>query len=380
MKAKLNGLSARYLMVLRKHLLQGPRASLLPANGLGREAMAVGLQTLDLARIHEQALTTLLPPSDPSGTRDAVITRAEVFFAEAITPIEKTHWTALEANVSLNQQITTLRQRTDELATSNRQLKQEVVKRKAAEKALEKSEQHHRLLLNQSRQMQEQLRHLSRQVLLAQEEERKEISRELHDEIAQTLAGINIHLAALKVEAAVNTKGLSKKIASTQRLVERSVKIVHRFARELRPTVLDDLGLIPALHSYMKDFTKRTGILIKLTAFAGVEQLNNAKRTVLFRVAQAALVNVAQHAQATHVKVNIRKLPAGVCLDIHDNGKSFEVESVLFSKKNKRLGLIGMRERVEMVGGSFSVESAPGKGTTINVRIPFSVNTKKHTS
>ncbi|SRR5581483_6554827 len=278
----------------------------------------------------------------------------------------------------LKGQILTVRELTVKLAVSDRALKREAGKREVAERALQKSEQHHRLLLEQSRQMQEQLRHLSRQVLLAQEAERKEISRELHDEIAQTLAGINVHLDALKMEATVNTKGLSKKIASTQRLVERSVKIVHRFARQLRPTVLDDLGLIPALHSYMKDFTKRTGVHIKLAAFAEVEQLNSDRRTVLFRVTQAALVNVAQHAKANQVKVNIKKLSGSVCLEIHDDGKSFEVERVLFSKKNKSLGLIGMRERVEMIGGSFSVESAPGKGTTIQARIPFSIQTKNH--
>ena len=283
----------------------------------------------------------------------------------------------MEANASLKQQIANLRQRTGELAVSNRQLKQETLKRKAAEDALKNSKQHHKLLLEQSRQMQEQLRDLSRQILHNQEEERKEISRELHDEIAQTLAGINIHLASLKIEAAVNTQGLYKKITSTQRLVERSVKIVHRFALELRPTVLDDLGIIPALHSYMKDFTKRTGIHIQFTAFAGVEELNSTKRTVLFRVAQAALTNIAQHSQATQAKVHIKKLSGAVSLEINDNGKSFEVQRVLSTKKNKRLGLIGMRERVEMVGGSFSIESAPGKGTLIRAQIPFNIPTRK---
>ena len=107
--------------------------------------------------------------------------------------------------------------------------------------------------------MQEQLRLLSRQLLSAQEEERKRISRELHDVIAQTLTGINVRLATLKKEATLNTKGLERNIARTQRLVEKSVDIVHRFARELRPTVLDDLGLIPALHSFMKNFTRRDG-------------------------------------------------------------------------------------------------------------------------
>jgi len=250
-------------------------------------------------------------------------------------------------------------------------LKQETLLRKALGKKLKKSEIHHKHLLEKARNMQEHLRHLSRQILLAQEEERKEISRELHDEIAQTLSGINVHLAALKVEDAASTKGLKKRITSTQRLVEKSVNIVHRFARDLRPTLLDDLGLIPALHSYMKGFTKRTGILIHFKASSGVEQLNSVKRTVFYRVAQAALTNVAQHAQANLVKVDIRKIHRSVRMDIKDNGKSFQVERVLFAKRNKRLGLLGMRERVEMVGGRFFVESAKGAGTTIGAEVPF---------
>ncbi len=252
-----------------------------------------------------------------------------------------------------------------------RKLKQETLQRKAVEKKLKKSKKHYSSLLEQSRNMQENLRHLSRQIILAQEEERKEISRELHDEIGQTLSGINVHLGTLKSESAGNTKDLQKKITRTQRLVERSVNLVHRFARDLRPTVLDDLGLIPALHSYMKGFTKRTGIPIRFKVSPGVERLNNAKRTVLFRVAQAALTNVAQHAQATAVKVNIQKNHRFIHMKIQDNGKSFQVERVLFAKKNKRLGLLGMRERVEMVGGSFSVESVKGTGSTIGAQVPF---------
>jgi signal transduction histidine kinase len=218
--------------------------------------------------------------------------------------------------------------------------------------------------------MQEQLRLLSRQLLSAQEEERKMISRELHDQIAQTLTGINIRLASLKTESTLNTKGLQKKISSTQRLVEKSVDIVHRFARELRPTVLDDLGLIPALHSFMKSFTKRTGVRTSLTAFAAVEQLDTAKRTVLFRVAQEALTNVARHAQASRVEVSIEKLPDCICMKIKDDGKSFNMERTLHVNGGKRLGLLGMRERLEMVGGKFVVESSPGKGTTIQAQIP----------
>ena len=138
-------------------------------------------------------------------------------------------------------------------------MKREIVRRQAVEEALKQSEQHQSRLLEQSRHMQEQLRHLSRQILQAQEEERKRISRELHDDIAQTLVGINVHLASLARRPRPTPRGLSRSIARTQRLVEKSVDIVHRFARELRPAVLDDLGLIPALHSFMKDFTKRDG-------------------------------------------------------------------------------------------------------------------------
>jgi signal transduction histidine kinase len=221
--------------------------------------------------------------------------------------------------------------------------------------------------------MQEQLRHLSHQILHAQEEERKRISRELHDEIAQTLVGINVHLAALTRDVAGNPRSLQQKIARTQRLVEKSVDIVHRFARELRPTVLDDLGLIPALHAFMKEFTKQTGIHIRFTTFTSrrIKQLNNDTRTVFYRVAHEALTNVARHAQASLVEVNIEKLPNAVCLKIKDNGKSFQAQRVMHSKQNTRLGLIGMRERLEMVGGSFSVESAPGKGTTVRAQIPL---------
>jgi len=375
MGRKLNGLSQRYVAALRKHLKQCPQANppCGTASRLGCRAMALGLETLDLARFHEKALITLVLPGHSPAVRDAMIRQAGKFFAEAVTPIEKTHRTAIEANASLNQMIRTLNQRGMELVASNRQLKQEIVQRKSVEESLKKSQQHYSQLLEQSQRMQQQLRLLSRRILTAQEEERKKISRDLHDEIAQTLTGINLQLATLKVEASVNVKGLQKKITRTQQMVERSVDIVHRFARELRPTVLDDLGLIPALLSFMKGFTKRTGVHIHFTTFTSgrIKQLNNATRTVFYRVAQEALTNVARHAQASLVEVNLKKLPNAICLKIKDNGKSFRVQRALHAKGNKHLGLLGMRERLEMVGGSFSVESAPGKGTTVRAQIPF---------
>ena len=372
MARKLNGLSQRYVVALRKHLKQGPRTSSPPAQGLGRRAMALGLETLDLARFHEQALITLVLPGYSAGTRGRMIRRAGTFFAEAITPIEKTHRTAQVANAHLNQTIQALNRRSVDLAASNRRLQREIAQRKTVEESLRKSEHHYSRLLEQSRHMQEQMRRLSRQLLSAQEEERKMISRELHDQIAQTLTGINVQLASLKTGARLGNKDLQEKISSTQRLVEKSVDIVHRFARELRPAVLDDLGLIPALHSFMKNFTTRTGVRVSLATFAmKIEKLDAARRTALFRVAQEALTNVARHAQASRVEVSIQKRRGHLCMKIKDDGKSFNVERTLHANGGKRLGLLGMRERLEMVGGSFTVESAPQKGTTILAQIPL---------
>jgi signal transduction histidine kinase len=260
--------------------------------------------------------------------------------------------------------------RLEELGATNLGLNREIVRRQAVEQNLKKSEQRQSRLLKQSRHIQGQLRHLSHQILQAQEEERLRISRDLHDEIAQTLVGINVQLATLTREAAGGPKGLQQKIARTQQMVEKSVEKVHQFARKLRPALLDDLGLIPALHAFMKSFTKRTGVRTNLTAFAAVERLDVAKRTVLFRVAQEALTNVGRHAQASRVEVIIHKLPDGICMKIKDDGKSFQVDHLLHGKGRKHLGLLGMRERLEMVGGTFEVESALGKGTTIIAQIP----------
>ncbi|HEX5397718.1 MAG TPA: sensor histidine kinase [Verrucomicrobiae bacterium] len=222
--------------------------------------------------------------------------------------------------------------------------------------------------------MQEQLRHLSHQLLSAQEDERKRISRELHDVIAQTLASINLRLASLKKEATLSPKGMERSIARTQALVAHSVDIVHRFARELRPTALDDLGLIPALHTFMKNFTEQTGIRVSLSAFSAIKEVKGDKRNVLYRVAQEALTNIARHAQASRAEVKIQKLADAICMEIKDNGKGFPAERVQQAKKNQQLGLLGMRERVQMVNGSFSVHSAVGKRTSIRVQIPLGKN------
>lgn len=257
-----------------------------------------------------------------------------------------------------------------------KQIEAERARRKRVEQTLVKREEEYRKLLKQSHVLQVKLRCLSRRVFLAQEEERKRISRELHDIVARVLMGINLKLAALKMDAYSSPKVVARKISNTQRLVEKSVDVIHRFARELRPALLDDLGLIPALHSYMEQFAKETGIRAKLTASSEVEQLGNVKRTVLYRVAQEALTNVARHAHATRVDVCIERKADRVLMRVQDDGQAFNVERVCQVGRVQKLGLLGMKERIEMVAGSFKVESVAGKGTTVLVEIPFAPFTR----
>ena len=231
MKQKIILLTQRYETALEKHLKQGLKASLVPALALGRQTVAIGLETLDLARIHEQALVVLMPRYS-SRVKNAVIRRAANFFTEANTLIEETHRAALQTKVQLSLLKETLGQRTLELAVSNRQLQRGIIRRKSVEAALKKNGEHYTRLLKESLQLQEGLRQLAHQVLAAQEDERKNISRELQDEIAQTLLGINVRLLSLKQEARSNTKGLKNEIASTQRLVVKSARSVRRVARK----------------------------------------------------------------------------------------------------------------------------------------------------
>ncbi|MDD5598082.1 MAG: sensor histidine kinase [Victivallaceae bacterium] len=257
-----------------------------------------------------------------------------------------------------------------------KRLKREIAKRKATEIKLKERCRDYDALLSGSLLMQEQLRHLSHKVLQAQEEERKRISRELHDEISQILTGITVKLAALKLESTSNSINVKKKIDTTQRLLEKSVATIHRFARELRPAMLDDLGLVPALLAYMKEFGMRTGIRVQFNSVTAdkLKTLDSLNRIVIYRVVQEALTNVAKHAKAELITVSINLPPDALNMEINDNGISFNVNRLFVARKQKHLGIIGMRERVEMVGGVFAIESEPDKGTTISIQIPFKHN------
>jgi signal transduction histidine kinase len=229
MKERPITLSQSYAAALRKHLLQGPRASLRSALALGRQAVTQGLETLDLARIHEQAVLMLGFPK----TKNPSTTLALNFFNTANAPIEETHRAARQHGTNLSRLTEKLGQRTEELAATHRQLQRVVVRQKVMHSDAEKSGRHYKQCLEESLQLQKRLRQLTHRVMAAQEDERTNLSHELQDEITQTLLGINVRLLSLKQHARSNIKGFKDEVASTQRLVLESARSVRRFAREI---------------------------------------------------------------------------------------------------------------------------------------------------
>jgi signal transduction histidine kinase len=228
MKQNSAGLLKRYVMALRKHLQPGPRTSLQSALKLGRQAVAVGLGTLELARIHGKALTAL----KLSKSRKELTKRAEIFFIQVISPIAE-RYRAAENKNELNRLKETLSRRTTELAASKRQLQRDGVRHKIMKVAAEKEGRRRDKCLEESLELQKRLRQLTHQMLAAQEDERKKISRGLQDEIAQTLLGINVRLLSLKQKNLNRTAGLKNEIATAERLVARSAKFMRKFACQL---------------------------------------------------------------------------------------------------------------------------------------------------
>jgi signal transduction histidine kinase len=229
MKPKATTFSPRYTTALQKHLKQEPGVSLVAALKLGREAVTAGVDASGIARIYEQALVTLLP----AGPKGAELKQATRFFTEAIAPIVETYRAAQDSRLELKQLTAKLSRRTGELAISTRKLKRGVIRHKAMEEALHKSASDHKKCLQESLPLQKRLRQLTHRVLAAQEKERKSISLELQDEIAQTLLGINVRLLSLRQDARNQSAGFKENIASTQRLVTRSVETVKRVVREI---------------------------------------------------------------------------------------------------------------------------------------------------
>ncbi|HEY4255758.1 MAG TPA: ATP-binding protein [Candidatus Udaeobacter sp.] len=244
--------------------------------------------------------------------------------------------------------------RTAKLAQSNERLRREIAEREQAEIAREA---------------------LRRKLLHAQEEERRRIARELHDQMGQNLTALNLGLKSL-LDSHPGSD-LHGRVQHLQELATQTARDLHRVALELRPAALDDLGLVKAIRSLAETWSKRCCIDVDFEAGqyepAGI---SSEVETTLYRVIQEALNNVAKHSRATRVGLILGRTPDHVQAIIEDNGRGFDVDRVpQAGKANGQLGLLGIQERLGMVGGSLNLESAPAHGATLIVRVPIPKST-----
>jgi len=225
--------------------------------------------------------------------------------------------------------------------------------------------------VTQEKRMQESLRFYLGQITIAQEEERKRIARELHDETIQSL----VVLARQLDDIASSSKGLSEYKRILLEMLREQVNSVmadvRRLSQDLRPSALDRLGLVPALEWLASDIQKRSGIDIKVETHGISRRFSPEVELVLFRIAQEALRNVWRHSQATGAEVTVEFGERKIRITVNDNGKGFDLPDATGDLvKQGRLGLAGMQERIQLVGGSLRIESKPGKGTTVVIEAP----------
>jgi signal transduction histidine kinase len=257
-----------------------------------------------------------------------------------------------KANEALEKRV---EERTVELVTANKHMKQMLDEGKRVGENIVKSR--------------DRLRNLSARLQTVLEEERTRISREIHDELGQALTALKLDLSSLG--RMLSSDGLSKptgKVRAMERAVGRIIRTVRKISTELRPGVLDEFGLADAIEWQAKEFENRTGIGCKLSLHATDKITDTVHSTAIFRVFQEALTNVMRHAAATQVTVGLEKADDRLILEVRDNGIGIAEERIFDSKS---LGLTGIRERVLRLGGEVSISGKPGKGTLVIVTLPF---------
>jgi len=215
----------------------------------------------------------------------------------------------------------------------------------------------------------EQLRALAARLHSAREEERSRVAREIHDELGQALTAIKIDFASLLRDLGQDQGATSPRSQSILKLLGQAIQSVRRIGTELRPGILDDIGLVAALDWAAEDFQTRTGTKCQITLPDVDIRLIPEHATALFRIFQETLTNVARHAEATQVDARLSKENSSLVLEIHDNGKGISEEGL---SGKFSLGILGMRERALLLGGTLTISSTLGKGTTVRVLIPDS--------
>jgi signal transduction histidine kinase len=216
----------------------------------------------------------------------------------------------------------------------------------------------------------EQLQAMSRRLVEAQESERRQFSRELHDRVGQNLTALSINLDILKSQLADNgNEAFRSRLNDASALLESTAGAIENVMSELRPPMLDDYGLLPALQWYANEFSRRTGIQVRVDGDEAMKRLPQASEIALFRIAQEALNNVAKHAHASNVNVSIERSVDGFTMSVWDDGVGIEA-AASGARRRPGLGMVTMRERTQAVGGRFEVRSASSGGTRVAVRIP----------
>lgn len=214
----------------------------------------------------------------------------------------------------------------------------------------------------------EQLRQLTGHLQTAREEERTYIAREIHDELGQQLTGLKMDISWLSKKINNEDLNVQIKVQETIGLIDATVKTVRRIATELRPSILDDLGLIAAMEWQTEEFEKRSDIKGIFISNVAAVQIDTATATGLFRIYQESLTNVMRHSQATQMEANLHLDKQFIKLTIHDNGKGFAIDAIT---NKKTLGILGMRERATLMGGSYEITSMPQKGTQVIIIVPL---------
>jgi two-component system, NarL family, sensor histidine kinase UhpB len=218
--------------------------------------------------------------------------------------------------------------------------------------------------------IEEERRRSGQLAMRAQEEERRRLARDLHDEVNQALTAILLRLEALAQETPAER---APEVAELKRLVNQAMDELLNLARQLRPSALDDHGLVPAVETQLKRFAARTGIEVRLDTRGDPDALPEVVQTAIYRVAQEALTNVTRHAGATVVELDLEEDASGAELRVRDDGGGFDPSVVARTSSDGPgggLGLVGMAERARLVGGELDVRSAPGGGTTVTLRVP----------
>jgi len=296
-----------YAGALREYLADGGEAALQRGYELGRRAIGEGIGVLDLVTLHQEALQTVLDEGQAPGSFRATVDASLRFLSESLSPFEMAHRGFQEAVQAL-------------------------------------------------RRLNERL-----------EEEARRIAHALHDDAGQLLASVHLVLEEVSTGLPSRTRDRLKRVRGPLDEIEKHLR---RLSHELRPTILDDLGLLPALEFLAQGVAARSGMAIKVEG-AARPRLPAAVETALYRVVQEALRNAVKHASATRVDIRFEIAPEAANCTVKDDGRGFDPREVLDRKGERGLGLIGMRERLSALGGRFTIDSAPGRGTDLRIIIPL---------